>query len=64
MGPYDIDTSLEKEVNEVLAAGYARKFYGRRSDEGIYRYMYHVAANIMRRRRVFRHRNRSFWDLR
>ncbi|KAI0878054.1 hypothetical protein GGS24DRAFT_445271 [Hypoxylon argillaceum] len=59
-----VDTSLEKEVNEVLAAGYARKFYGRRSDEGIYRYMYHVAANIMRRRRVFRHRNRSFWDLR
>ncbi|KAJ8132069.1 hypothetical protein O1611_g1555 [Lasiodiplodia mahajangana] len=46
------DTSLEKEVNKVLAAGYLRRPYARCDRHGS-KFTYHVAANIMRQRRFF-----------
>ncbi|KAI0549974.1 heterokaryon incompatibility protein-domain-containing protein [Xylaria curta] len=48
-----VDASLEKDVDEVLMAGYTRDFNGRWGDECEYKYMYYVAANIMRQRRFF-----------
>ncbi|KAI1735500.1 heterokaryon incompatibility protein-domain-containing protein, partial [Xylaria scruposa] len=44
-----VDASLEKEVNNVLMAGYTSS----RGDKWGYKYMYHVAASIMRQRRFF-----------